>query len=78
MKPFKPWRAFADQLQQLQDRGLHEDKLDVALDYPDLGYSRLSGYWYPLRTIDAARRAGNPGQPVSADATIAAQGNFSC
>ena len=53
MKPLKPWLSFADQLQQLQDRGLQVDKPAAALDYLErLGYYRLSGYWYPLRAID--------------------------
>lgn len=53
MKPLKPWRSFADQLQQLQDRGLQVDNTAAALDYLErLGYYRLSGYWYPLRAID--------------------------
>ena len=33
MKPLKPWLSFADQLQQLQDRGLQVDKPAAALDY---------------------------------------------
>lgn len=53
MKPLKPWRSFTDQLQQLQDRGLQVDTPAAALEYLErLGYYRLSGYWYPLRTID--------------------------
>jgi abortive infection bacteriophage resistance protein len=53
MKPLKPWRSFADQLQLLQDRGLQVDHPAAALDYLErLGYYRLSGYWYPLRAID--------------------------
>lgn len=53
MKPLKPWRSFADQLQQLQSRGLQVDSPAAALDYLErLGYYRLSGYWYPLRVID--------------------------
>jgi abortive infection bacteriophage resistance protein len=53
VKPLKPWRSFADQLQQLQDRGLQVDNSAAALAYLErLGYYRLSGYWYPLRTID--------------------------
>lgn len=55
MKPLKPWRSFADQLQQLQGRGLQVDQPAAALDYLErLGYYRLSGYWYPLRAIDPA------------------------
>lgn len=53
MKPLKPWRSFADQLQQLRDRGLQVDNPVAALDYLErLGYYRLSGYWYPLRAVD--------------------------
>ena len=53
MKPLKPWRSFADQLQQLQDRWLQVDNPTAAFDYLErLGYYRLSGYWYPLRTIE--------------------------
>lgn len=55
MKPLKPWLSFADQLQQLQVRGLQVDNPAAALDYLErLGYYRLSGYWYPLRAIDQA------------------------
>lgn len=55
MKPLKPWCSFADQLQQLQARGLHVDDAAAALDYLErLGYYRLSGYWYPMRAIDQA------------------------
>lgn len=55
MRPLKPWRSFHDQLQQLQTRGLEVDNPAAALDYLErLGYYRLSGYWYPLRTIDQA------------------------
>lgn len=53
MKPLKPWCSFADQLQQLQNRGLQVDNPVAARDYLErLGYYRLSGYWYPLRAID--------------------------
>lgn len=53
MKPLKPWRALADQLTLLRERGLEVDDQAAALDYLErLGYYRLSGYWYPLRAID--------------------------
>lgn len=55
MKPLKPWMSFADQLQRLKDRGLGVENDAAALDYLErLGYYRLSGYWYPMREIDAA------------------------
>ncbi|MND38171.1 Abi-like protein [compost metagenome] len=67
MKPLKPWRSFADQLQQLQDRGLQVDNPAAALDYLErLGYYRLSGYWYPLRAIDPAASAAQ-GKAVRLD-----------
>lgn len=67
MKPLKPWRSFADQLQQLQDRGLQVDDPAAALDYLErLGYYRLSGYWYPLRAIDPAASAAQ-GKAVRLD-----------
>ena len=53
MKPLKPWLAFSDQLELLQERGLQVDDCAAALDYLErLGYYRLSGYWYPFRAID--------------------------
>ena len=55
MKPLKPWMAFDDQLQQLQQRGLQvEDDAAARAYLKRLGYYRLSGYWYPLRAIDLA------------------------
>lgn len=67
MKPLKPWRSFADQLQQLQARGLQVDNATAALDYLErLGYYRLSGYWYPLRAIDPVASAAQ-GRAVRLD-----------
>jgi len=68
MKPLKPWRSFADQLQQLQTRGLQVENPVAALDYLErLGYYRLSGYWYPFRAIDLAASAAQ-GKAVRLDA----------
>ena len=54
MKPLKPWLSLADQLQRLQDRGLVVENEVAARDYLErIGYYRLSGYWYPMREIDA-------------------------
>lgn len=54
-KPLKPWMSFADQLAQLQQRGMAVDNVPAALDYLErIGYYRLSGYWYPMREIDEA------------------------
>ena len=67
MKPLNSWRSFEDHLQQLQDRGLQVDSPAAALDYLErLGYYRLSGYWYPLRTIDVAASMAQ-GKAVRAD-----------
>lgn len=67
MKPLKPWLSFADQLQQLQARGLQVDNPVAALDYLErIGYYRLSGYWYPLRAIDQASSSAQ-GRAVRAD-----------
>lgn len=64
MRPLKPWLAFADQLQQLESRGLEVGHREAALDYLErIGYYRLSGYWYPLRCIDPAASAAQ-GRPV--------------
>lgn len=53
MKSLKPWLSFADQLRQLEARGLQVEQPAAAIDYLErLGYYRLSGYWYPLRAID--------------------------
>ncbi len=71
MKPLKPWLSFADQLQQLQSRGLHVDNRAAALDYLErLGYYRLSGYWYPLRAIDQAA-SNTQGKAVRTDSFAA-------
>lgn len=73
MKPLKPWRSFADQLQSLQARGLQVDNPNAALDYLErLGYYRLSGYWYPLRIID---RAGSITQGKAVRLDTFAQGS---
>lgn len=71
MKPLKPWRSFHDQLQQLLDRGLQVNDQAAALDYLErLGYYRLSGYWYPLRAVDAAASAAQ-GKAVRMDNFVA-------
>lgn len=61
IKSLKTWMSFADQLVQLEQRGMVVDDRPAALDYLErIGYYRLSGYWYPMRAIDkvasAARR----------------------
>jgi abortive infection bacteriophage resistance protein len=55
MRALKPWTSFADQLAQLEQRGMLVDDQAAALDYLErIGYYRLSGYWYPMRSIDTA------------------------
>lgn len=71
VKPLKPWFSFADQLKQLQARGLHVDNSAAALDYLErLGYYRLSGYWYPLRAIDPTTSMAQ-GKAVRLDTFVA-------
>lgn len=49
----KPWLSFEKQLDKLISNGLQVSDTAKALDYLErLGYYRLSGYWYPLRTIN--------------------------
>lgn len=70
MTPLKPWRSFADQLQQLQARGLYVNNPAAALEYLErLGYYRLSGYWYPMRAIDPAASAAQ-GKAVRLDTFV--------
>lgn len=46
----KPWLSHADQLAQLENRGMQIDDRDKALAYLErIGYYRLSGYWYDFR-----------------------------
>lgn len=53
--PLKPWMSFADQLAQLEQRGMGVEDRVAALEYLErIGYYRLSGYWYPMRAIDTA------------------------
>lgn len=71
MKALKPWLSFSDQLQQLRARGLEVEDPAAALDYLErVGYYRLSGYWYPLRTIDQASSAAQ-GRAVRLDSFVA-------
>lgn len=71
MKTLKPWLSFSGQLQQLRARGLEVEDPAAALDYLErVGYYRLSGYWYPLRTIDQASSAAQ-GRAVRLDGFVA-------
>lgn len=46
----KPWTSYAEQLDQLIERGLRVEDRARALDYLErIGYYRLSGYWFAFR-----------------------------
>lgn len=50
----KPWLSIADQLAQLQARGMQIGDMAKATDYLErIGYYRLSGYWYDFRIRSA-------------------------
>ena len=50
----KPWKSYADQLNQLIDRGMVVTDRDRALDcLKRIGYYRLSGYWFAFRERSA-------------------------
>lgn len=58
----KPWRSIAEQLAQLQARGMHVGDEAKATDCMErIGYYRLSGYWYDFRV----RTAYSPLDPVT-------------
>lgn len=60
----KLWKSYAEQLDQLIDRGMQVTDRERALDYLErIGYYRLSGYWFafrersgPLVLLDENRR----------------------
>lgn len=46
----KSWKSYADQLQQLIDRGMGVTDRPRALEHLErIGYYRLSGYWFAMR-----------------------------
>ena len=50
MSYLKPWKSYADQLEQLIGRGMIISDRARALDYlKRIGYYRLSGYWFAFR-----------------------------
>ena len=67
MTNLKPWLPMAGQIARLKQRGLLVDNDDAVLNYlARIGYYCLSGYWYPLRAIDAAASAQRQ-RPVRSD-----------
>lgn len=67
MNSVKPWQSFPDQLQILKSRGLQVEDDEAALRYlARIGYYRLSGYWYPMRTVDKVASAREK-RPVRLD-----------
>lgn len=70
-KPLKPWMSFSDQLAQLEQRGMGVEDRAAALEYLErIGYYRLSGYWYPMRSIDTVASLAQ-GQAVRANTFVA-------
>lgn len=48
----KPWLSLEQQAELLRSRGL-TDAVEHVGDLRQVGYYRLSGYWYPLRAFDS-------------------------
>lgn len=42
----KPWLSYEQQADRLEERGLSFDRTDLVAHLADIGYYRLSGYWY--------------------------------
>ena len=58
----KPALHYADQLQQLKDRGLIIDNEAKALNLlENISYFRLSGYWYPMLALPKSLHMFKPG-----------------
>jgi len=49
----RPWKTFEEQLDLLNSRGMEAPDTASALHYlTNIGYYRLSAYWYPFRTFE--------------------------
>ena len=46
MRYQKPWLSYEEQADRLEERGLEFDRNDLIAHLADVGYYRLSGYWY--------------------------------
>lgn len=46
MRYQKPWLSYEEQADRLEERGLEFDRNDLIARLADVGYYRLSGYWY--------------------------------
>lgn len=58
----RPWKSFEEQLSLLQSRGMEVPDTDEALHYlRNLGYYRLSAYWYPFRTFELKKDSASGG-----------------
>ncbi|QBF47799.1 Abi family protein [Janibacter limosus] len=55
-QPVKPFTSISDQVDILRRRGMSLDRDEAARWLEVVGYYRLSGYWYPYRTISSAVR----------------------
>lgn len=49
----KPFKTYAQQVELLQERGMHvENPVEAQTFLERYNYYRLSGYWYPMREFD--------------------------
>lgn len=46
MEYVKPWLSYEEQANLLEKRGLAFDRADLIMRLSEVGYYRLSGYWY--------------------------------
>lgn len=51
MKYVKPWLSYDEQADRLAERGLIFDRDDLLAHLADVGYYRLSGYWYIFKQV---------------------------
>lgn len=59
----KPYLTFDEQIDLLERRGLQLDRARGKTAVEQIGYYRLSGYWYPYRKVDVVSSAAR-GRPV--------------
>lgn len=58
MKYEKPFLSFDDQADRLISRGMECDRDDLIIHLKDVGYYRLSGYWYDYKNEDDSFQQG--------------------
>ena len=55
----RPWKSFVEQLDLLKRRGMTvSDERSALHQLEHIGYYRLSGYWYPFRSLELTRGSG--------------------